>query len=58
MGWTPLPDKVIDAGEFEALLVTVTLPVTLPVAAGAKITFKVAAYPGVRMSPVGTPLAS
>jgi hypothetical protein len=41
-GWTPVPDKLMDAGEFEALLTTEALPVTLPVAAGAKVTFKVA----------------
>lgn len=41
-GWAPVPDKVIDAGEFEALLATKALPVTLPVAAGAKVIFKVA----------------
>jgi hypothetical protein len=43
-------------GEFVALLVAVTLPVALPVAAGAKVTFKVAVCPGVRVVPVGTPL--
>jgi len=45
------------AGEFVALLVIVTLPVTLPVAAGAKVTFKVAVCPGVRIVPADTPLA-
>src|SRR5260370_42379110 len=34
-----------------------TLPVTLPVAAGAKTTFKVADCPGVTTSPADTPLA-
>src|ERR1700675_158202 len=52
-----MPDKVIDAGEFEALLVMVTLPVTLPVTAGPKVTFKVAICPAAIMSPLGTPLA-
>src|SRR6266478_9871863 len=45
------------AGELVALLVTETLPVTLPVAAGAKVTFKVAVCPGVRIVPADTPLA-
>ena len=44
-------------GEVVALLMTATLPVTLPVAAGAKVTFKVVVWPGVRVVPVGTPLA-
>jgi hypothetical protein len=57
IGWTPTPDKVIDAGEFEALLTTETLPVTLPVAAGAKVTFKITVCPGFTISPADTPLA-
>jgi hypothetical protein len=44
-------------GELVALLVTATLPVTLPVAAGAKLTFKVAVCPGARVVPADTPLA-
>jgi hypothetical protein len=43
-------------GEFVALLVTDALPVTLPVAAGAKVTFNVAVCPGVRIVPADTPL--
>ena len=57
MGCTPAPDKVIDAAEFEALLTTETFPVTLPVAAGAKVTFKVTVCLGVTISPADTPLA-
>src|SRR5260370_142955 len=38
---TPVPLKVIVAGEFVALLATLTLPVTLPAAAGAKATLRV-----------------
>ena len=38
----PVPVKEIIVGELEALLVIVTLPVTLAVAAGAKVTFRVA----------------
>ena len=44
-------------GEFGALLVTVTLPVTLPVEAGVKVAFSVAVCPEDRMVPVATPLA-
>src|SRR6267143_5606237 len=39
---TPVPLKAIVAGEFVALLATLTLPVTLPTAAGAKATLRVA----------------
>lgn len=56
-GWRPKPESDIVAGEFVALVVTVPLPVALPVAAGAKITCRVAVCPGVRMSPAGTPPA-
>ena len=35
---------------------TVTLPVTLPVAAGAKVTFRVALWPAVRTCPTEVPL--
>ena len=38
---TPVPLKAIVAGEFVALLATLTLPVTLPAAAGAKATLRV-----------------
>ncbi len=38
---TPVPLKVIVAGEFVALLATLTLPGTLPAAAGAKATLRV-----------------
>src|SRR5579863_3608200 len=47
----------MESGEFVALLATETLPVTLPAAAGAKVAVKVAACPGVRMSPEETPVA-
>ena len=43
--------------EFEASLLTVTLPVTGPVAAGVNDTFNIAVSPGFKMSPAGTPLA-
>jgi len=38
---TPVPLKTIVAGEFVALLATLTLPVTLPAEAGAKVTLRV-----------------
>ena len=56
VGCTPIPDKVIETGEFAALLVTLTLPVAPPVAAGAKVTFRVAASPGDKVIPDGIPL--
>ena len=40
-----------------ALLATVTLPVTLPVDAGAKVTFSVTIWPGVMICPLLTPEA-
>jgi hypothetical protein len=53
----PTPDKEIVAGEFVALLLTVTLPVTAVVADGAKLRSSVAVCPGVRTWPVETPAA-
>ena len=55
---TPVPKSAIWTGEFVPLLVTVTLPVTIPVAAGANVTVKVAVWPADMMSPAGTPLAT
>ena len=40
-----------------ASVVTVALPVTLPLAVGDKVTFKVALCPGASICPVDTPLA-
>src|SRR5690242_9438960 len=54
---TPKPDRLTDTGEFEALLAMVTLPVTLPVAAGANVTFSVTTCPGVMICPLDTPEA-
>ena len=56
-GWTPVPDRETVAGELVALLVTVTLPVTLAADAGVNITFNVAVCAGVKICPVETPLA-
>jgi len=44
-------------GEFAAVLVMVTVPVMFPLAVGAKITFSVAVFPGIRTCPADTPLA-
>jgi hypothetical protein len=54
---TPVPVRVIVAGEFEALLVTLTLPVALPTTAGAKVTLTLAVCPGDKTSPVTPPPA-
>jgi hypothetical protein len=56
-GWTPVPDRETVAGELVALLVTVAVPVRIPVAAGVKVTFSIAVCPGVKICPVETPLA-
>jgi hypothetical protein len=45
------------SGEFEALLATATLPVMLPAAEGLNVAVKVVVCPGLKMSPVETPLA-
>ncbi len=42
-GTTPVPESEIAAGEFDALLVTVSAPVTTPGVAGSKATVSVAA---------------
>ena len=56
-GWIPVPEREIVADELVALLVTVTLPGRLPVAAGVKVTFSVAVCPGAKICPVVTPPA-
>ena len=48
-GWTPMPLRAIVVGEFRALLTSETLPVMLPVLAGAKTTLKLVFCPGVRV---------
>ena len=55
-GCTPEPDREITASGLEASLMMLTLPVTLPLAAGAKVTSNVAVCPGVWMSPAEAPL--
>jgi hypothetical protein len=54
---TPVPDSVIESGEFVALLATVTLPVALPAAEGVNVAVKVAVCPAARISPEETPPA-
>jgi hypothetical protein len=55
---TPVPVKVMVAGEFAALLVTVTLPFTPTAVAGVKLALSVTVCPGVTVCPVETPLAA
>ncbi len=56
LAWMPVPESEMTAGEFVALLATVTLPVKVPDVDGEKLTCKVAFCPGARVSPVETPL--
>jgi hypothetical protein len=53
---TPVPDSVMESGEFVALLATETLPVTAPAPAGVNVVTNVAVCPGVRITPE-TPVA-
>ena len=46
------------AGELDALLLTVILPVATPLAEGANVEVNVVDCPGVRMSPLEPPLES
>jgi hypothetical protein len=52
----PFPEREIVAGEFVALLATITLPGKLPAAAGVNVASKVADCPGARIKPAETPL--
>ena len=49
---TPVPDKETVAGEFDALLLTVSFPVAAPVADGANVEVSVVDCPGERVRPV------
>ena len=51
----PAPEREIVAGEFVALLATVTLPDKLPAAAGENVASNVADCPGDRTRPAETP---
>ena len=53
---TPVPLKLILAGEFGALLVTVTVPFKGPVAVGANTALKVALPPAATVAGVVRPL--
>ena len=47
----PIPDNEMFAGELDALLLTVTLPVAAPLAEGANVEVSVVICPGERVSP-------
>jgi len=50
-GCTPVPDKLIVAGELVALLVTTTLPEAVLDSDGANVTFTLVLCPGLKMMP-------
>jgi hypothetical protein len=52
---TPIPLKEIVAGEFGALLETVTVPVRLPAVVGAKTALKVVLAPAAKVAGVFKP---
>jgi hypothetical protein len=52
----PSPEREMVAGEFVALLVTVTVPGKLPEATGENVASSVADCPGDRIKPAETPL--
>lgn len=56
-GATPVPESAITVGEFDALLVTVMPPLSLPAVAGANVALNVAVCPGERMTPESPPPA-
>lgn len=53
----PPPESEIVAGEFVALLATVTAPEELPSARGENVASNVADCPGARINPAETPLS-
>ena len=55
--WDPAPESAIVAGEFVALLSTVTLPDELPVETGENVASSVADCPGARIKPAETPVS-
>jgi len=55
-GVTPVPVREIIAGEFVALLITLTLPLTLRATVGANATVSVADWLGAKTVPEVTPL--
>ena len=56
VAWTPVPESVIAAGEPVALLVTVTVPPSLPAPLGEKITPNVRVCEGASVTGVLAPL--
>ena len=55
-GVTAVPDRGMTKVGFEAVEVTVTLPVTLPADAGVNVTAKVALWPAANVAGVAIPL--
>ena len=53
----PVPDRLIVAGEFVALLAMPTLPLLAPPDVGANVTVRVADCPGVSILPLTIPFA-
>lgn len=49
-GCKPMPEREIASGELVALLVTASVPVSLPAVAGAKVALTVVAWPGASVS--------
>lgn len=56
--WIPVPLKEMVVGELLALFVTETLPLTLPVAVGAKVMLREALCPAARVKGAVIPLAA
>jgi hypothetical protein len=57
VAWTPVPESAIVPGEPVAVLVTVTVPLSLPEELGLKITLNVILCPAVRVTGVPAPLS-
>ena len=57
-GCTPVPLSEIVMGELLALLTTLTLPATAPVAAGEKLTVSGRLCPGARVTPPENPVTT
>ena len=55
-GLTPVPERAIAAGEFEALLTSETEPVKEPLEEGVNTTLKVALVPAARVAGVMRPV--
>jgi hypothetical protein len=55
LGWTPVPARVIFAGEPKALLVTDRDPLEIPALVGVKLIEVIKVCPGVRVTGVPAP---